>query len=55
MYEDTLCLESDCLGQSCVDYGPVSWYDRNGVLAGAGYWDDRTRRLGCTLTILMTN
>jgi len=27
MCGDTLCLESNCLGQSCVDYGPVSWYD----------------------------
>ncbi len=34
MCEDTLCLESNCLGQSCVDYGPVSWYDQTVYLLG---------------------
>jgi len=42
MCGDTLCLESDCLGQSCVDYGPVSWYDWTVYLPGL---DTRTIEL----------
>jgi len=35
MCEGTLCLESNHLGQSCVDYGPVSWYDWMVYLPGS--------------------
>jgi len=35
MCGSTLCLESDHLGQSCVDYGPVSWYDWTVYLPGS--------------------
>jgi len=35
MCKDTLCLGSDHLGQSCVDYGPVSLYDWMACLPGS--------------------